>query len=193
MFIAVRQTWRGRIPVQFVKFCIVGGSGYVINLVVYALLLRGLEIPYALASVGAFTLAATNNYTWNRLWTFGGAGGHVALQGTQFLVVAALALGANLLLLRVLVGLGFDPLVGQAIAIILVTPLNFLGNKFWTFKRRSAGPHRTTQPAPRMMPREDHAAALSESRHRRSGDPAPQADPRSTAPPLAPTTVPEAS
>ena len=132
--------------VQFVKFCIVGGSGYVINLVVYALLLRGLEIPYAHAAVGAFTLAAANNYTWNRLWTFGGAGGHVALQGTQFLVVAALALGANLLLLRVLVGMGVDPLVGQATAIILVTPLNFFGNKCWTFKRRSAAPHRRRSP-----------------------------------------------
>jgi putative flippase GtrA len=77
----------------------------------------------------------TNNYTWNRLWTFRGDRGHFAYQGLRFLVVSMAALGANLVILRVLVGLGVGKIVAQAIAIVLVTPLNFVGNKLWSFRR----------------------------------------------------------
>jgi glycosyltransferase XagB len=112
----------------------------VINLMAYTALLRAAGFPYLLAAVGAFTLAATNNYTWNRLWTFRTERGRIALQGTQFLVVAGAALGANLLLLRALVEAGIDPVPAQATAIVLVTPLNFLGNKLWTFKHRPLPP-----------------------------------------------------
>ncbi len=54
----------------------------------------------------------------------------------RFFVVSVISLGANLLVLRALVGHGVDKVVAQAIAIVLVTPLNFLGNKLWSFRRR---------------------------------------------------------
>jgi GtrA-like protein. len=37
--------------------------------------------------------------------------------------------------LHVLVTFGVGKLVGQAVAIVLVTPLNFIGNKLWSFRR----------------------------------------------------------
>jgi hypothetical protein len=51
------------------------------------------------------------------------------------LVVAVVALGANLVILRVLVALALDKVLAQAIAIVLVTPVNFIGNKLWSFRR----------------------------------------------------------
>ena len=105
----------------------------------YAALLRACGFPYLVAAVGAFTVAATNNYTWNRVWTFRAQRRAVALQGMQFLVVAGAALSANLLVLRALVEMGIGPVPAQATAIILVTPLNFQGNKVWTFQHRSPG------------------------------------------------------
>ena len=44
---------------------------------------------------------------------------------------------ANLGILRVLVALGVGKIVAQAIAIVAVTPLNFVGNKLWSFARSS--------------------------------------------------------
>ena len=32
--------------------------------------------------------------------------------------------------------IGLGKVTSQAIAIVLVTPLNFLGNKLWSFRRR---------------------------------------------------------
>jgi putative flippase GtrA len=88
------------------------------------------------AATCSFAVAVTNNYVWNRLWTFRGQRGHVAYQGLRFLVVSLVAYGANLLLLAALVEPGVTgKLVGQAVAIVLVMPLNFIGNKLWSFRR----------------------------------------------------------
>ena len=122
--------------VQLAKFCAVGASGYVINLAVYTALLRGAGWHYAAAATASFLVAVTNNYTWNRLWTFHAQRGHVGWQGLRFLVVALIAYVANILLLTGLIALGLDKVVSQAIAVILVTPLNFLGNKLWSFRSR---------------------------------------------------------
>ncbi len=122
--------------VQLGKFCAVGASGYVVNLAVYTALLRGAGIHYLPAAICSFLVAVTNNYTLNRVWTFRHERGHVAYQGLRFLVVSTLALGANLLILDALVSLGVGKIAAQAIAIVLVTPLNFVGNKLWSFKKR---------------------------------------------------------
>jgi dolichol-phosphate mannosyltransferase len=121
---------------QLAKFCVVGASGYVVNLAVYTLLLRGFDVHYLIAAIGSFLVAVTNNYTWNRLWTFQRARGHVVFQGLRFFVVSVLALAANLVVLHVLVRLGVGEVVAQAIAIVLVTPVNFVGNKLWSFRWR---------------------------------------------------------
>jgi dolichol-phosphate mannosyltransferase len=120
---------------QLAKFCLVGASGYVVNLAVYVVLLRGAGVHYIPAAACSFLVAVTNNYTWNRLWTFRGQRGHVAYQGLRFLVVSVLALGGNLLILHGLVAGGMDKIAAQALAVILVTPLNFVGNKLWSFRR----------------------------------------------------------
>ena len=121
---------------QLGKFCVVGAVGYLINLAVYdALLHAGLH--YLVTATCSFLVAVTSNYTWNRLWTFREHRGHVGVQGMRFLVVSLVALGANLLVLHVLIAnAGLDKLLAQAIAIVLVTPLNFVGNKLWSFRRR---------------------------------------------------------
>ena len=121
---------------QLAKFSLVGLSGYVINLVVYTALLRGAGWHYVPTTTVSFLAAVTNNYTWNRLWTFHDQRGHVGWQGLRFLVVALVAYVANLVLLSAFIELGMDKVTSQAIAVVLVTPLNFVGNKLWSFKVR---------------------------------------------------------
>jgi putative flippase GtrA len=121
---------------QLIRFCVVGASGYVVNLAVYSLLVLGLDMHYVPAAICSFLVAVTSNYTWNRLWTFRAQRGHVAYQGMRFLVVSTLALVANLVVLHLLVEAGASEIVAQAIAIVLVTPVNFVGNKLWSFGPR---------------------------------------------------------
>jgi dolichol-phosphate mannosyltransferase len=121
---------------ELVKFCVVGASGYVVNLAVYTVLVHLVGLHYAVAAVGSFLVAVTNNYLWNRLWTFRHQRGAVVGQGVRFFVVSVAALGANLVVLTLLVESGLDEVLAQAIAIVLVTPVNFIGNKLWSFRRR---------------------------------------------------------
>jgi putative flippase GtrA len=123
---------------QLGKFCAVGAVGYLINLAVYDALLHE-QVHYLVAATCSFLVAVTSNYTWNRLWTFREHRGHIGIQGMRFFLVSLAALGANLVVLHLLIAYGnLDKLPAQAIAIVVVTPLNFVGNKLWSFRRAGA-------------------------------------------------------
>jgi putative flippase GtrA len=119
---------------QLLKFSTVGGSGFAVNLVVYWFALDYISLEYHLAATASFLIAAANNYLWNRLWTFRDQRGHLGYQGFRFLIVSGLAYGANLLFLTAFVAMGASKMIAQAVAIVLVTPINFLGNKLWSFR-----------------------------------------------------------
>jgi putative flippase GtrA len=117
------------------RFCLVGASGYAVNLAVYAaLLVAGLQ--YLAAGTISFIVAAASNYAWNRTWTFRTSGGPLLGQGARALLVSGLSLGANQLFLLALVAAGAGHVAAQAFAILLVTPFSFTANKIWAF----AGP-----------------------------------------------------
>lgn len=126
-----RRNWE-----QLAKFGLVGATGYVVNLAVYTILVRRAGVHYLPSAVASFAVAVTNNYAWNRIWTFRHQRGHIAYQGLRFLIVSLVTLGANIVLLYLLARAGLDKVPAQAIAIVLVMPLNFLGNKLWSFRRR---------------------------------------------------------
>jgi dolichol-phosphate mannosyltransferase len=120
--------------VQLVKFGAVGGSGYVVNLAVYTTLVTAFGVHYILAAVLAFCVAVTNNFLWNRHWTFKATEGHMGFQAARFFAVSVLALGFNLVVLELLVtAADMEKVLAQALAILAATPLNFIGNKLWSF------------------------------------------------------------
>jgi len=55
---------------RFSKFLAVGLTGFVIDFGVFNLLLKALNFPPVLAQAISFTLAAINNFLWNRYWTY---------------------------------------------------------------------------------------------------------------------------
>ncbi len=135
--LAVRLHHAARKPhnwIQLVKFGVVGGSGYVINLLVFAFLSSNLGVYHAVAAVGAFVVALGNNFFWNRHWTFGPGDGLAHHQAIRFTIVSIGALVINLVVLEVLVSSSsMGEITAQAIAVAVAMPFNFLGNKLWTF------------------------------------------------------------
>jgi len=119
---------------QLAKFGLVGVSGYVINLGVFALLSGNFGLHHAIAAIGAFLVAVSSNFFWNRHWTFTAGDGHAGFQAMRFFAVSVAALLINLAVLEALVsGASFGALGAQAIAVAIAMPFNFLGNKLWTF------------------------------------------------------------
>jgi putative flippase GtrA len=119
---------------QLFKFGLVGCSGYVINLAVFAVLADNAGAHHTVAALGAFSVAVSNNFLWNRHWTFAAGDDRAGFQAIRFLVVSLAALLFNLAVLEALVvGTTLGPLPAQAIAVALAMPFNFAGNKLWTF------------------------------------------------------------
>ena len=118
---------------QLVRFLVVGASGYVVNLAVFSIaLLMGLH--YIPAAIVAFVIAWVNNFLLNRYWTFRAHDEAMMGQGAKYLLVSLIALGANLLILQLLVDAGLGETLSQAVAIALVTPLSYLLSRRWSFR-----------------------------------------------------------
>ena len=122
--------------IQLLKFLCVGGTGYALNLVVFTLLAVGLDVHHLAAATIAFIVAVTNNFWLNRHWTFAAGDGHAGFQAARFFTVSVLAFLFSLAVLQLLVGvLGVPKVPAQAVSLACATPLNFLGNKMWSFGR----------------------------------------------------------
>jgi putative flippase GtrA len=120
--------------VQLLKFGLIGGSGYLINLAVFALLTGNLGMHHVAAAIGAFAVAVTNNFLWNRYWTFGPGSGPAHFQAARFFAVSLASLALNIAVLQLLLSSGATgELTAQAIAVAAAMPFNFVGNRLWTF------------------------------------------------------------
>ena len=119
---------------QLFKFGVVGATGYVVNLIVFSALTQVLDVHHIPAAVAAFCVAVTNNFLWNRHWTFQATEGHAGFQAARFFVISIAALGVNLIALEILIAeMGVSEVPAQAIAVAFAMPVNFIGNKLWTF------------------------------------------------------------
>src|ERR1700727_521473 len=121
---------------QLVRFGLVGGAGFVVNVAVYALFVHGAGLEYRVASVLAWLVAVVNNFLLNRHWTFDARDhGRAHHQAARFFIVSLAAEIVSLLLLTLFVeSAHFAKVPAQALAVALSMPVNFVGNKLWTFR-----------------------------------------------------------
>jgi dolichol-phosphate mannosyltransferase len=120
--------------VQLFKFLCVGGTGYALNLAIFTICAEVLGIHHLAAATCAFVVAVTNNFWLNRHWTFGAGDGHAGFQAARFFAVSVAAFLFSLVVLQLLVvSVGAPKVLAQAISVAAATPLNFIGNKMWSF------------------------------------------------------------
>ncbi len=120
---------------QLVQFGLVGGVGFAVNLAIYAFFVHSVGVDYHVASAIAWLVAVINNFVLNRHWTFDARDGQAHFQALRFLLVSLVAFAFSQLLLTLFVESGSIAKVpAQALAVAASTPLNFLGNKLWSFR-----------------------------------------------------------
>jgi putative flippase GtrA len=128
--VGLRQTHNW---LQLIRFGVVGTSGFTVNMLTFALAVTTLH--YVAASIVAFLAGVTNNFVWNRRWTFGVNYGNPGFQALRFLIVSIAAYAVSLGTLAFLVEVvGLEKVVAQAIANLCGMPVNFLGQKLWSFR-----------------------------------------------------------
>ena len=132
--------------IQFIKFCVIGVSSAAIDIIISKRLTYDLHFHWAFAQVISTSLAVTNSFIWNSLWTFKGQGADAKHKlYLKFYAVSVVGLCLNVIIMK-LVFMAFtgkliltgepDKLhwaIAKGIAIVCVSIWNFSANKRWTF------------------------------------------------------------
>ena len=119
---------------QFIKFCVVGGTGVVVDFGITFLFKEKLKLNKYIANSLGFMAAASTNYLLNRWWTFRSHDPEVAQQYVQFVGISAIGLILNNIIIYLLndkARLNFY--LSKLIAIGLATLWNFFMNYYFTF------------------------------------------------------------
>jgi len=122
------------IILKFLKFCLVGFSGMLVDFGFTWLCKEKFKWnKYVSNSIG-FVLAATNNYIWNRWWTFQSDNANIPIEYGKFFVISVIGLGLNNLVIYLLhEKLKLNFYLAKLIAIGAVTVWNFTMNYRFTF------------------------------------------------------------
>lgn len=142
---------------RLLKFCVVGGSGVVVNLGVLYVLLVFLPDGWAewrprVASIAGIAVSILTNFLLNDIWTWADRAKKGRLHWFQRLAkfilvssVAALVQFALFVLLfeyanlRSLLGERIGGLCSQCIGIICALVINYIANNYWTFGEKTEG------------------------------------------------------
>lgn len=134
---------------RFVKFCIVGASSTIVQMLTLRLILLALgrqtDAILQAGNLAGVCLAIVNGFYWNRRWTFRqGRSPGAARQFRRFFAVNLVGLSLNAALfhafqvrlgLFAFVGPILQPHANQLLAIAFVVFWNFTANTLWTFER----------------------------------------------------------
>ncbi len=119
---------------KFLKFCVVGFSGMVVDFGVTWLCKEKFGWNKYISNSLGFILAATNNYLWNRLWTFQSTNTNIPIEYGKFFLISVIGLIINNLTIYLLHGkLKWNFYLAKIFAIGVVTIWNFTMNYFFTF------------------------------------------------------------
>lgn len=119
---------------KLIKFCVVGFSGMIVDFGLTWLCKEKLKFNKYISNSIGFIVAATNNYIWNRLWTFGSVSQEISREYLSFILISAVGLLLNNLFIYLFNDrLKWNFYLSKVFAIGLVTLWNFFLNYFVTF------------------------------------------------------------
>lgn len=130
------ETWA-----QFLAFCLVGGSGVLIDTIVLVSFVEFLSLTPLASAVFAFIAAVSWNYHWNSGWTFRGIRReNLPLAYVSFVVVclAGFLVRIGVMYIGIVYGgMGIRPwyVLASVFGIISATVFNFVGAKYVVFRK----------------------------------------------------------
>lgn len=119
---------------KFVRFSVVGTSGAVIDFTITYFLKEKVKVNKFAANSAGFSVAATTNYFFNRIWTFQSAQPEILVQFAKFIVISLLGLALSNFLIWILHSRKqMNFYLVKLISIGLVMVWNFTLNYLYTF------------------------------------------------------------
>lgn len=130
------EQWQ--VIMQFLKFGLVGASNALVVYVTYSMFVY-MGLPYLIGNLFAFIISVLNSFYWNNKYVF--VEGDISRRNTvvtlvrTFIAYGTTGIILNSILLIVWIDvLQISQYVAPIINLIITTPLNFVINKFWSYK-----------------------------------------------------------
>ena len=131
-----KEDWQALLT-QFIKFGLVGLSNAIVLYGVYYLLLKA-GMHYILAYIIAFILSVLNAYLWNNRFVFKNSTESFFKKIIKVYASYTFTFLLSTVLLYVWVDLlHVSDKIGPIINIVITTPINFIMNKNWAFRKKS--------------------------------------------------------
>lgn len=127
------------IYLQFIGFCFVGVTNFIVNYLVYAFCLKILGFNVYISAVFSFIISVLNAYIWNNQLVFNKEKKHHWIRNLLRTYISygftGLILTEILLYVEVDV-LDINALLAPVINLVITTPINFLLNRYWAFEEK---------------------------------------------------------
>lgn len=143
IFEAIWRTWLIKVRSEkmsrykkFIKYSLVGATGMTMDISLMIILVELAHWTPLSASFVAFAVSVTNNFIWNKLWTFRDSGKNYFIQFTRFVLTALVGLAINYLMMKWLLALSVNYVIARFIVVAIIVMWNFFINSFWTFRPR---------------------------------------------------------
>ena len=119
---------------KFIKFSIVGFGNLFVSLITYYILIY-FSINYQIANIGGFITGSLNGYIWNKIWVFKNSKRDMGSIIKFYLTYMSTWLLSELLLYIWVEKMGISVKISPVINVFITTPINYLLNKYWVFKK----------------------------------------------------------
>lgn len=118
---------------QFAKFCIVGVSNTIITLLVYYGMLA-IYHNYIISNIASWLISVFNSYYWNNRYVFKNNNNKIIVLLKTYMAYGWTLVFSTLLLFFFIEICNISDKISPIIVYIITVPMNFIVNKYWTFK-----------------------------------------------------------
>jgi len=119
---------------KFVKYSLVGATGMSMDIALMVCLVELAGWHPLSASVVSFAVSVSNNFIWNKLWTFRDTRNNYLKQYSQFFLAALVGLGINYIMMDWLLDHQVNYVLARFIVVAFIVLWNFFINSLWTFR-----------------------------------------------------------
>jgi len=122
---------------EFIRYVLVGGLATIIDWMVFYILVILLGLYYQFSLVISFSLGATTNYAFNKIFTFKCKSRKIISQFSLFSVIAVISLLLSMFLMFFLVDIILlEKMLSRILTTVIMLIINYSMNKYITFNKR---------------------------------------------------------
>lgn len=136
---------------QVTRFGLIGVLNTVVDVGIFFILVHLAHWSVIPAQTVSYTCGICNSYVWNRYLTFQRKGGPRMAEAFRFVSLNLLSYGISVAILYLFSTHGWSIVIGKGAANLLTLVVNFIGSKWWVFRRQENTPG-TSTPCNRSRP-----------------------------------------